>query len=441
VALLRLHRPVDAPPVQLAAGPDWLRSAPGMPATLVGWGSTDRDGRRYPTRLHEAATEVRADRSCMEALGRFDLALQTCTAAPRAATCVGDSGGPVVVPVGRSWMQIGVISAGPDRCGSAPDLHSDVSAFAPWLAEVTGQDATAGSRVRIGAGNVYADAVAITRSAFEAGQEVVHVATGEQFPDGLAGGALAAESGPLLLVPSDELPDVVHAELQRLAPDRIVIFGGEAAVSAEVAHALQTVAPTGRLAGDNRYETAAAVSGSWAGPVHTVFVATGEAYPDALAAVPLTLGSGPLLLTRQHALPPVTAERIQSLQPSEIVVLGGEAAISAGVASQLAEHAPVRRVGGENRFDTAALLATDPLAPAEPPFVYASTGDGFGHALAGGVVAAIHGSPLVLSRPNWVEQPVADALTALAPSRVVVLGGHEQVSEDVAAALESLSTR
>ncbi len=96
------------------------------------------------------------------------------------------------------------------------------------------------------------------------GTEVVYIGTGLNFPDALGAGAAAALGvGPVLLVKTDEIPPETLTELNRLHPDRIVIVGGTAVVSAGVEASLAALSfsPTvTRIAGANRYATAAALS-------------------------------------------------------------------------------------------------------------------------------------------------------------------------------------
>ena len=91
---------------------------------------------------------------------------------------------------------------------------------------------------------------------------VVYVATGENFPDALgAGPAAAIVKGPILLVSLNAIPGETAAELTRLAPDKIIIVGGTAVVSASVESGLAAYAGTvERIAGANRYDTAAKLS-------------------------------------------------------------------------------------------------------------------------------------------------------------------------------------
>ena len=57
--------------------------------------------------------------------------------------------------------------------------------------------------------------------------QTVYVATGANFPDGLAGGPVAGLApGPLLLVPSNTLPSVVAAELFTMRASVVLALGG-----------------------------------------------------------------------------------------------------------------------------------------------------------------------------------------------------------------------
>jgi putative cell wall-binding protein len=73
----------------------------------------------------------------------------------------------------------------------------------------------------------YGTAVNLSNRNYAAnGPSTVFVATGANFPDGLAGSPVAGSlPGPLLLVPTNVLPSSVAAELQRLAPDMVVVLG------------------------------------------------------------------------------------------------------------------------------------------------------------------------------------------------------------------------
>ena len=201
---------------------------------------------------------------------------------------------------------------------------------------------TSGTVTRIAGIDRYATAAAISATSFAPDAPIAYVATGKKFPDALAGAVVAALGpGPMLLVPGESIPPAVAAELGRLNAARIVVLGGTSVVSAGVQAALAgyTAGTVTRIAGSDRYATAAAISAAHFDPgVSVVYIATGDNYPDALSgAVAAALGPGPVLLVAGGTIPPavVTSKR---LKPGRIVILGGVAVVSAGLQTKLASY-------------------------------------------------------------------------------------------------------
>lgn len=186
---------------------------------------------------------------------------------------------------------------------------------------------------RIGGEDRYATAALISEATFPAGVPAAFVATARDYPDALAGGAASAKhGGPVLLVGPAAVPEVTTRELQRLRPGRIVVLGGTGAVDESVARELGAIAPVERIGGEDRFATAALVSGQTFPLVSRVFVATGRNYPDALAASAAAAGEAPVLLVGRDAVPDVVREELARLRPYRIVLLGGEGAIAEPVA-------------------------------------------------------------------------------------------------------------
>jgi putative cell wall-binding protein len=102
---------------------------------------------------------------------------------------------------------------------------------------------TSGSVTRLSGSNRYATSVAVSRSAYASTvPDTVYIATGVEFPDGLAGAPAAALApGPLLLVQPDSLPSTVATELARLGAGRVVVLGSQSAVSDAVLKAIAAV--------------------------------------------------------------------------------------------------------------------------------------------------------------------------------------------------------
>ena len=81
-------------------------------------------------------------------------------------------------------------------------------------------------------GDRYATAAAVAARPFSDTGQTVWLATDTEFPDALAGVAAAGVvGGPVLLVRPDALPPVTAEQLARLAPARIAVLGGTAAIS------------------------------------------------------------------------------------------------------------------------------------------------------------------------------------------------------------------
>ena len=198
----------------------------------------------------------------------------------------------------------------------------------------------------------------------------------------------------------------------------------------EVALGAYTSGSVTRLGGQNRYETAVEVSKSkFNSGVPVVYVATGANFADALAAGAAAKGLGPVLLTEKDALTSVTSDEVSRLKPSRVVVLGGSAVVSETVRSALSAlvDSPVERLGGSDRYATAALLAADSYTSTGGT-VFLATGAQYADALS----AAPVGVPVLLVKPSCVPSAVATQLTRISPTRVVVLGGTSALGDAVA---------
>ena len=293
------------------------------------------------------------------------------------------------------------------------------------------------SVTRLGGGDLYGTPAVISAANFAPGVPVVYVATGLDFPDALAGAAVAGpQGGPILLVSVDAIPAATAAELTRLRPQQIMILGGTGVVSDAVASALgdYTSGAVTRLAGRDRYATAAAVGAATFVPgVPVVYVATGLNFPDALAGAAVAgFQDGPVLLVSTNAIPTVTAIELARLKPQRIVILGGTGVVSDAVASTLGAYTPgtVTRLAGRDRYATAAAISAATFAPGVP-VVYVATGLDFPDALAGAAVAGSQGAPVLLVSTNAIPAATAAELTRLQPGRVVLLGSASSVSEAV----------
>lgn len=290
---------------------------------------------------------------------------------------------------------------------------------------------------RIGGADRWETSALISKETFATGVDVAYLASGVDYPDALAGGAVAGHRGaPVLLTKADSIPAAVAAELDRLNPKSIVILGGPSAVSASVATAADvfTDGAVERISGDDRYDTAGMLAeASFSAGVDVVFVASGQNFPDALsgAAAAAKLG-GPVLLTKTATLPAETELALTKLDPVHVVVLGGETAVSEAVYTKLATYdAGIERLAGLDRFGTSAAISADTFSSTDGDVVYIANGFAFPDALSGAPAAASDNAPILLVKADSVSQAVCDEVNRLQPGKVVALGGTTAVSEDV----------
>lgn len=209
---------------------------------------------------------------------------------------------------------------------------------------------------RVAGGSRVETAVAVSRRLFaeggcrgsalcakDEGTEVVVVASATSYADAAAGVPLAAlEGGPLLLTFLDRLPRAVTDEVRRLAPRRVVVVGGELAVSDGVVDALRDtgVGQVERIGGSDRYATAAGVAGRFPAGAG-VFVAAGDVAGDGwqaalLASATAASARRPLLLVAtDDVLPAATVGALAEVEATAAVVVLRHDALPPGVFEQL----------------------------------------------------------------------------------------------------------
>ena len=198
--------------------------------------------------------------------------------------------------------------------------------------------------------------------------------------------------------------------------------------------------PTSRIAGPDRFSTAAAVAREFDAAT-TVYVANGRNYPDALSAAPAAgYHHAPLLLTEQDSLPAVVAAEIRRLQPGRIVVVGGTGVVSSGVEAALEALYPgtqVQRLAGADRYETSRVVSEDAFGDPGAGVAVIATGTNFPDALSASAAAAKAGGPVILvpgSDPD-VDPATYDLLDALGTAKVFIAGGSGVVSSAIEASL------
>nr|MDA3937416.1 cell wall-binding repeat-containing protein [Actinomycetota bacterium] len=192
-----------------------------------------------------------------------------------------------------------------------------------------------------------------------------------------------------------------------------------------------------RLAGETRYDTSARVSASRFTSSDTVVIATGRVFADGLSSAGLAGAyDAPLLLTGSDYLPTVIAAEIERLGATSAILIGGTVAVEDVVKADLeAMGLEVSRIGGGDRYETAALVAEEirsVMGEDMSDIAFVARGDQYPDALAVSPVAYAMGAPILLVRPDQLPESTVDVIAEMGIMSVVVAGGSNAVGVSVA---------
>lgn len=188
--------------------------------------------------------------------------------------------------------------------------------------------------------------------------------------------------------------------------------------------------------GGTRYETAAeAATTAYPTGSDNVVLASGQKFPDALAAGGLAGQlDAPILLTLQAELPESTIEALAALDPTTVTIVGESEAVSDAVEAELvALGYATDRIGGADRFETAALIAEELAGDT----AVLANGLKFPDALAISPGAHALELPLLLTTADTLQADAAAYLDANPIDNVIIVGDVEVVSQDIEDALEA----
>ncbi|MBQ6570504.1 MAG: cell wall-binding repeat-containing protein [Clostridia bacterium] len=276
----------------------------------------------------------------------------------------------------------------------------------------------------------YDTAIAISDEGWESADTVV-LANGTNYADALAGVLLAYKlNAPILLTAGKaQLEASVAEQIEKLGATKVVLLGGSFAISEDIENELKANYTVERVFGTTRYDTALEISKIVEPDPSTVFVVTGTNYADALSVSPYAaMKAYPIVYSNPTSgLTPSTVEYLSSAQ--KIYIIGGEMAVGQNTVDQL-EGKDVERIFGTSRYLTSYEIANK-FADEFGNAVMFATGTNFPDALAGGVLGAKIGTPLLLTHPNGTIEEIKDFVLDKNPRTVYILGGVGAVPDSV----------
>jgi len=259
------------------------------------------------------------------------------------------------------------------------------------------------------------------------------VASGESFPDALSAVALAGAKGyAFLLVNKTTISNTgVYTLLASKNVRNIIIVGGVAAVGDEVKNEIinlysnkgRTSPSFDRRSGSDRYATAKQVyktsGASWS---KVAIVVSGENFPDALSISPYAhYNRSPLFLVMSNGELPVSTLTLivnakNDKKLTSALIVGGTDAVSQSIHNRLLSIFPTLRIGGANRYETAANCARYEVSMGmSMDGVGVATGVNYPDALSAGATQGKLGTVIMLM-DNFEG--------AIEPGQVAILGGR-----------------
>jgi hypothetical protein len=178
-----------------------------------------------------------------------------------------------------------------------------------------------------------------------------------------------AINSPMLLIHKNGIDDNVMAEIDRLSPNEVVIVGGPSVIGFYAEEQLRAsgIPVVRRLEGTDAYGTSAAIAqemlarglcqmsddGKLAG---VIFVSSVSPY-EAMCAEPIaTAQSMPILLVRKSSVSDPVQNVIDSFESTQtqVIVIGGEGQVSAGIEPLLSPMSPDDAEGWASVFTRVA---------------------------------------------------------------------------------------
>lgn len=207
----------------------------------------------------------------------------------------------------------------------------------------------------------------------------------------------------------------------------LAIFGSLAGSVIALNHGVEaSESSVSRIQGETRFETATEISRTSYGTAETVFITNAREFADALAGVPLAYQQqAPILPVQGNAVHQSVQDEISRLGATEAVILGGPAAVSESVESELAALGlSTRRLAGETRFETAEAIAEELLETSASEQAIVVDGFEFADAMSIAPFAAQEGRPIYLTRTNQLDNP--ELLSQF--DNTIIVGGENAVS-------------
>lgn len=280
--------------------------------------------------------------------------------------------------------------------------------------------------------NRFSTATEISKMNYATGGTVVLV-NGNAVADGIAATPLAAsENASILLANTNNLPSETANRMKEIAPQKVIIVGGENAVSKalEAKIANDYAVEVQRIAGKDRYATSFEIAKKLVesgAEIKTAYIVAGTGEADALSvASKAGADKQPIILTGKDSIAPEMYAWLKEQNLEDAYFIGGNKVISDNVINSVNEittnDVTANRIAGNNREETNAKVI-EKLYTGGFSNVYAAKSNVLVDALSAGPMAAQRNCPVVLVNTNGLTDAQKNVLSGKYADHVYQIGG------------------
>ena len=280
--------------------------------------------------------------------------------------------------------------------------------------------------------NRFSTATEISKMNYATGGTVVLV-NGNAVADGIAATPLAAsENASILLANTNNLPSETANRMKEIAPQKVIIVGGENAVSKvlEAKIANDYAVEVQRIAGKDRYATSFEIAKKLVesgAEINTAYIVAGTGEADALSvASKAGADKQPIILTGKDSINPEMYAWLKEQNLEDAYFIGGNKVISDNVINSVNEittnDVTANRIAGNNREETNAKVI-EKLYTGGFSNVYAAKSNVLVDALSAGPMAAQRNCPVVLVNTNGLTDAQKNVLSGKYADHVYQIGG------------------
>lgn len=264
-------------------------------------------------------------------------------------------------------------------------------------------------------------AAKVSENTFET-SEIVLLVNGSKYVDGLPASTLANHLGaPILLSDEEDVPNETLREMRRLGAKKVLILGGNKSISKSVVRQLREEGyAVRRIAGKNRFETSEKILQELEAQIDINEIYLASNIADAVSSGAYRGEDIPLVLIADGQLSEYVMEH-----PAEKTVLGGEASVNEETFKRARAR---RRIGGKNRYETAAIIAGKFQEEAGAMNAILVNGNEFVDAFTATTFAYQNNLNILLTPGTYLEENTKKWIHVNQPD-LTLIGGENSVAE------------